>query len=467
MTAPKEDFSGAIGKEEEEQGAAAATTGTDGVPLDANAPIEVGMQLAKEEAAGRGMARPAFRPLRLGNAPSPVDFPVDMPPRPRICIGASLFLFSIEPTYGVPVVLMAREKKQRWLGRSNYTYTDFGGGASAGESRAEQVASREFVEESLGAVRYFDSLTLDQLPDLQRNVAAGLSAGTYLARIETPVCSGKMYVTYVKQVPYQPGVCGAFRRAKDLLFRARYELETLSDEERAFVSVHPGLQRNGDTGQVTIDRCYLEKQSLEYFSLQGLEYWMATGTHNLVPGFSCQPYFKGRLRVALTYLRGRFTTLRRLRSERRTNFVPLRTKPSYNHFPHQQQRQFERFVPLHNELIDHHDNVAGEQCGWHWGGAGSGNSNSADQREQRRWPRRIGTGDQPSDVDNCRSLERSLRSHSAADVRGGVPAAGHVHGPRRGVSEDRGGHFRRSGGHDKWKPRRLRKRRDADGWRKQ
>ena len=136
------------------------------------------------------------------------------------CIGASILVFSIEPTYGVPLILLAREKKRRWTGNANFLYTDFGGCSDHGET-PEQTAAREFVEESLGSVKYFGDPELDAPDVMQRNIAESLVCGRYCARLETPVSAHKVYVTFVKQVAFQPAVCSAFRRAKDAIFAAR------------------------------------------------------------------------------------------------------------------------------------------------------------------------------------------------------------------------------------------------------
>ena len=337
---------------------------------------------------------------------------------PMICIGASIFVFSIEPKFGVPMILLARQRKQRWLGNSNYNYTDFGGGATNGQS-AERTAAREFVEESCGAIRYFNNPCLDRLPVLEDNVAEDLVTGAYVAKIETPVTEKKGYVTFIKQVPFQPGICGAFRRAKDQLFKARDDAQGLSAEERQEADLHPGLKVNRDTGHVKIDRCYLEKQGLEYFSLPSIEYWLNTGIHNLVPAFSCQPYFKSRLRLTVRYLREQMTEVRRLRSARRSKFVPIKAKPSYTHFPHQQRKQ-RQLAPIQNDVGFY------DEGDTRWKpGAGSRGTNAGDRggdgggggNRGSKWPRRrtVQHVDQPSDRvnedRNCRTRYRCPGSH--------------------------------------------------------
>ena len=395
----------------------------------------------------------------------------------RRCIGASILVFSIEPVYGVPLFLLAREKKRRWTGNANFIYTDFGGGAVCGET-PEQTAAREFVEESLGSVMYFGDPYLDRPEVLQQNIIDSLNSGQYCARLETPVLENKMYVTFLKQVVFQPGVCGAFRQARDALFRAKAHhagehvarnpamttglnpetantasaktmattastastatakttasttastakttastttakttaskatakttastatakttattattakakasanttastattaavlnpanSATANSENSANLAhsattarLNPLLELDASTGRSRVKRCLLEKQNVEYFSMQGLEYWLSTGGHNLVTGFSCRSYFKSRLRTTLMYLRTRLREVQRamchvnwsMRSD--TPCAALRcagsffghhaagattaptTKSSYAHFPHQ------------------------------------------------------------------------------------------------------------------------------------
>jgi hypothetical protein len=387
---------------------------------------------------------------------------------PRISIGASMFLFSIDPKYGVPLILLAREKKRRWVGNTNYNYTDFGGGATGGES-AEQTAAREFVEESVGSVRYFSNPCRDKLPELAENIAADLSAGNYLARIETPVGPRKAYITFVKEVAFQPGICGAFRRAKELLFRAQSDVEAMSPRKRDAAIDHPALRHDRETGAVVINRCYLEKQGVEYFSLQGLTYWLTTGAHNLVPGFHCQPYFKGRLRVALRCLRDCVRDAHRVRSARCGKFLPFKTKPSYTHFPHQQQRLLHRLPsPAHQPFQSLHDGRADPahdpaNCGWEWADGNHAGGDS-DHGRLRRWPRRhFGRvrHDQPSERvdDDALAQNRfggrrgrhlgssSNSSNSGDDDRDRHRRAAQRHGDADGRSRGRGlGRGRRQGG---------------------
>ena len=321
-------------------------------------------------------------PDGVGEDPSTAQVGVDVAPvKERFCIGASLLLFSIDPQFGVPAVLLAREKKRQWLGNNSNIFTDFGGGAESDET-AEEIAAREFVEESLGSVRYFDRDTMNALPVLARNVAADLAGGGYLARIETAVSANKSYVTFMKQVPFQPRVCGDFRRAKDLLHRARGGIKNLAAGDQAAMTDHPAVRCDA-AGAMRIACGYLEKQGIEYFSLHGLEYWLSTGGHNLNPAFKCMSYMKGRLRVCVGHLRCCLIRARRLRSQSTDtddNKVAGRPKPSYTHFPHQQHR-LQPFDTLRDaDVFDIHQ---GDLSGWPWSEAGARTRLHVDAN----WPR--------------------------------------------------------------------------------
>ena len=84
---------------------------------------------------------------------------------------------------------------------------------------------------------------------------------------------------------------------------------------------HPALEKDAATGRFKVRGCLLEKQNVEYFSIQGLEYWYSTGGHNLVTGFSCRSYFRSRLFTALVYLRAQLREMNerpeRMRSQQR------------------------------------------------------------------------------------------------------------------------------------------------------
>ena len=322
---------------------------------------------------------------RTGPSPPTPEPDPEKPARRRICIGASILVFSIIPEFNLPCVLLAREKKQRWLGRdNNYVYTDFGGGSQNAEP-AERTASREFVEETLGgAVKYFPDDMRNDLAHLKANVEADLQRGNYLARVETPVGRDKCYVTFVKQLHFQPGVTDSFARMENLLYRARYSPKQLTSAERKVAAVHPGLLRrdSGGAGTVTIDRCFLEKKGLDYFSFQSLEYYLMTDTHNLIPSFKCQPYFKTRLKDCLKHLRSRIDeTMLGARSQERHTFLPpvsklTSTSPRRPTARIPQQRTFFQPAQQHGRT-----DRGSLDCGWQWVQHGRGVPSN-------KWPRR-------------------------------------------------------------------------------
>ena len=257
--------------------------------------------------------------------------------------GASLILFSLtEDVYNIPCVMLAREKRQGWTKRSGSMYTDFGGGLCAedGDS-AEALAAREFVEETLGAVQYFAGRdyageTRDGAAALRQAVQSSLEEGHYLAKMQFRLKDGATYVTFLKQVPWQPGVSCKFKRARALLDRtvaARRGGGVLSTEDRARLSDHPAAvfsdvpdERQERT--VTILPEYLEKTNIEYFSLATLAYFVDTGATHLRAPLQCLRYFKGRLRAAVRAMQRCLLCADMLRSPQPTLAYILPPTPS-------------------------------------------------------------------------------------------------------------------------------------------
>jgi hypothetical protein len=246
----------------------------------------------------------------------------------RVVKGASILLVSLtDDGLNLPCVLLAREKKASWLNNSNtHIYTDFGGSANDMTGRSpEYIAARELVEESAGVLRYFDNEPLDHVEHLQDNIEASLLKGEYLAKFETPLNNRQKYVTFVKQVPWQPRISHLFQQTRKLLTKAQADFSSLTESDKILVKSHPavnvaadtqvGAQTDAQTGALTdahtdtqtdaqtdknvkLNKAFFEKSDLKYFSLAFVQYYLDTGETHIVDSFKCMAYFKGRLRSA-------------------------------------------------------------------------------------------------------------------------------------------------------------------------
>ena len=323
----------------------------------ANMPEALGRSKEEEENAGAG-AR--MEPVAESAASRVQAAAAAMSRRP--VKGASLMLVSLvgDGTH-LPCLLLAREKGARWLcGKGKSVYTDFGGAASTDGERncPEAIAAREFVEETLGAVRYFGDAAKDDVRVLRREVQRSLENGEYLAKVETPLHDGSKYVSFVKQVPWQEGVSRLFQNTRALLLRAREGYADMSAAQQRFVDAHPAVLRplspeagvpgplnseadvfrsctyeaavhdplsakadapgpvaamlhpvaTGlslasspavDTDGIALDGAYFEKANVEYFSLSSVAYYVETGTWHAASSFGCRSYFRARLRTVV------------------------------------------------------------------------------------------------------------------------------------------------------------------------
>lgn len=124
-------------------------------------------------------------------------------------LGASVLPVMLDPVQGTLYFLLAKERYHpSWL-EGSCVWTDFGGRAGTTES-AEQVVGREFLEETLGQVRFFEQ---DVLPrTCWQDIAQALQHQHYVLQF-THVYNGARFVTFVVQVPWDPTVSQRFTAA--------------------------------------------------------------------------------------------------------------------------------------------------------------------------------------------------------------------------------------------------------------
>jgi 8-oxo-dGTP pyrophosphatase MutT (NUDIX family) len=127
--------------------------------------------------------------------------------------------------------LLAKERFHASWPKGSNLWTDFGGRYQQGDQSAEETAAREFLEETLGQVKYFEEDVLP-LVDYQKIAASLKEEERYLLLFKHGTRS-----TFVVQLPWDPLVPRRF-------------VETLLCPEAA-----------------EWEACYLEKSTLGLFSV--------------------------------------------------------------------------------------------------------------------------------------------------------------------------------------------------------
>jgi 8-oxo-dGTP pyrophosphatase MutT (NUDIX family) len=189
-------------------------------------------------------------------------------------VGASLLCFCVDPRWGRLYFLLGKERKNtRWPGGSE-RWSGFGGRTANKNERPEETAAREFMEESMAVVKYFDN---DVLPRTgYADIAESLRKKDFTFQFTLGMGTGTRpwsYVTYVKQVPWDPTVIRRFADCRDMLMNASTHYDT--DAWRAALTNHPGVRKivaddGGTSVQVMAD--FVEKKSIGLWSVPQLRH---------------------------------------------------------------------------------------------------------------------------------------------------------------------------------------------------
>lgn len=207
-----------------------------------------------------------------------------MPPRAKVA-GASLFVFSIDPIWGNIYFWLGKERKNLRWPQGSETWSDFGGRPTDDTEDPPHIAAREFLEETCAMLRYFEH---DSIPRQgMEDIAESLRNHQYLFCItmwtENMQGEKRMFVTYVKQVPWSPDAYNSFQEAHQYLHKLRSQAsaQTLRGvREVCSVFPHPSIVQRGpaalrgdyedDEDNVTINTDYLEKKSIRMWSIPQL-----------------------------------------------------------------------------------------------------------------------------------------------------------------------------------------------------
>jgi 8-oxo-dGTP pyrophosphatase MutT (NUDIX family) len=168
-------------------------------------------------------------------------------------VGASLLCYSVDPIYSCVYFLLGKERHHgRWPNGSN-RWADFGGRVAAGDNGAEDTAAREFFEETLAVVQYFQS---DRIPRSGwGDIADDLRRGHYTMRL-TQGSHTRKFVLFVKQIPWDPTALTRFNTYRSSL------MQGTADN-------HPSVMY-ADNGEPIIRREFFEKKVLGLWSVPQL-----------------------------------------------------------------------------------------------------------------------------------------------------------------------------------------------------
>lgn len=191
-------------------------------------------------------------------------------------IGASLLCYAVDPTWSLVYFLLGKERKiLRWRAGSE-RWSDFGG-STGGNKSAEDTAAKEFLEETLAVVKYFDH---DTVPRSQcDDIAASLKAGDYTFKLVftfpgSEHCASRSYVTFVKQIPWDPQAIVRFEECRDMLMNPNIHFG--SPRWLHLISTNPGIKqvRNpvDNVVSVQVKRDFLEKRFLRLWSIPQLRH---------------------------------------------------------------------------------------------------------------------------------------------------------------------------------------------------
>jgi len=173
-------------------------------------------------------------------------------------VGASIIIFAIDTQFGIPHFLLGRERHVRgWQGSERWG--DFGGSSNKNESPCK-CAAREFEEETLSVVKWCANE-----PRFPRTssffIEKSLETGKYLFKLIYSLPNNKRYITFVKQVPWQPNINTLFQDVSSLLRSGNFK------------GFHPARP----PGKTRLTSKYTEKTQLKWWSLLEIQKACASG----------------------------------------------------------------------------------------------------------------------------------------------------------------------------------------------
>jgi hypothetical protein len=185
-------------------------------------------------------------------------------PPTHTCITGGMMCFSVEPKTQNIYILLGRETCFEQMNSTQGQWCDFGGKIHPGES-VVGGAAREFAEESLcvvqleqkyhayaGYIERVQKMLQDEKYFLKISIILPQKDGIEHAR-----------VYYLKEVSWQPNVENKF-------VSTRAQLAEKEGKLPFSLRNHPSVSYDAETGNSKVDRHFLEKQSIAWWSVDRL-----------------------------------------------------------------------------------------------------------------------------------------------------------------------------------------------------
>ncbi len=194
-------------------------------------------------------------------------------------VGASLLCYSIDPIWGNMYFLLGKERRNpKWLAGSE-KWSDFGGRTNGKQETPEETAAREFVEETMAMVKYFedDVIPRDKYVDIVESLKRGEFTFQFTLGFGTEA-KPLSYVTFVKQIPWDPTCMQRFSQCKNMLFNASNYYG--GQAWRNMLNQHPAVREiitAKGVKTVQVRRDYMEKKAIGFFSIPQLQHAVEHG----------------------------------------------------------------------------------------------------------------------------------------------------------------------------------------------
>lgn len=218
--------------------------------------------------------------LHIDHADAPPDQPPAMTRKPinelpqGKLIGASLLCYCVDPTWSRLYFLLGKERKNlRWRAGSE-KWSGFGGRTSSKVLSAEETAAKEFVEETLAMVKYFERDTLPRTSF--QDIADSLRRHDYTFQLVFSFGEGegaRNYVTFVRQIPWDPQAINRFSECREMLLNPGMHYGSM--QWNRLVEPNPGIRLTCASEQevnIQINKDYLEKKMLGLWSIPQLQH---------------------------------------------------------------------------------------------------------------------------------------------------------------------------------------------------
>jgi hypothetical protein len=172
-------------------------------------------------------------------------------------VGASVLPVMLNPLHGTLYFLLAKERYHSSWPEGSNLWTDLGGRQERREV-AEEVAGREFLEETLGEVQFFEN---DVLPRTScQDIIQALKKGHYVLQF-SHLQNSTRFVTFVVQVPWDPSVPKRFAKSREA-----YVTQD-NQESCCLEKSHLGLFSLSQVSSAVRNRGYLTPSERCYFTL--------------------------------------------------------------------------------------------------------------------------------------------------------------------------------------------------------